>query len=199
MACDCREYPARTATDRKILRIALVLNAVMFIVGMIAGILAQSTSLIADSLDMLADALAYALGLFASNRGDRVKSMAATFSGGVLLILGIFVLFEVGRRAWYGSFPESTTMIVVAFISLVVNANVLRLLGRFRKGEAHLRATWIFTRADVIINCCVILSGILVALTHSRYPDLIVGFLVGLFVIKEACKILQDARKMRKN
>ena len=171
----------------------------MFLVGLVAGILAQSTSLIADSLDMLADALAYAIGLFASDRDLRFKTIAATLSGGLLLILGFFVLFEVARRAWFGSFPESTTMIIVACISLMVNANVLRLLGRFRKGEAYLRATWIFTRADVIINCGVIFTGVLVALTHSRYPDLIVGFLIGLFVIKEAIEILRDAKKAEQN
>ena len=171
----------------------------MFLVGFIAGILAQSTSLIADSLDMLADALAYAIGLWAGNRDSRFKNMAATLSGGLLLVLGIFVLFEVVRRAWFGSFPESSTMIIVASISLIVNANVLRLLGRFRNDEAYLRATWIFTRADVIINCGVIFTGVLVALTHSRYPDLMVGFLIGLFVIKEAFEILSSARKVKQS
>lgn len=192
--CEC--HPAATTmAERKILFIALILNATMFVVGLIAGMLAQSTSLIADSLDMLADAAVYTIGLFAIGRSLHFKSIAATLSGALLLILGIGVLLEVVRRAWLGSFPESTTMIVVACISLTVNANVLRLLGRFRKGEVHLRATWIFTRADVIVNLGVIISGGLVAITKSRYPDLIVGFFIGLYVVREAWEILSDARK----
>lgn len=192
--CGCHST-ASTKAERKVLTIALILNASMFVIGLIAGFLAQSTSLIADSLDMLADASAYTIGLFAIGRSYVFKSRAATLSGSLLLLLGASVLFEVGRRAWMGSFPESSTIIAVACISLMVNTYVLRSLRQFRKGEAHLRATWIFTRADIIVNFSVIFSGALVALTKSRYPDLIIGFLIGLYVIKEALEILHMARK----
>lgn len=192
--CGCHPK-ATTTSERKILIIALILNASMFVIGMIAGVLAESTSLIADSLDMLADAAAYTIALYAIGRSQRFKGMAAALSGGLLLVLGIGVLIEVIRRAWLGSFPEGTIMITVACISLIVNVNVLRLLKGFRKGEVHLRATWLFTRADIIVNLGVIFSGLLVALTKSRYPDLIVGFFVGLYVIKEAFEILREAQE----
>lgn len=194
--CECHQI-STTLADRKILTIALGLNATMFVVGMIAGLLAQSTGLIADSLDMLADASAYALGLLAVGRGVRFKAATATLSGSLLLTLGVVVLIDVGRRIWLGSFPESEIMIIVASISLVVNGTVLYLLSRFRNGEVHLRATWLFTRADVIANLGVIISGILIHLTNSRYPDLIVGFAISLYVIKEAFEILKSAREAR--
>lgn len=189
---DCGSHQvATTKKEQKVLTIALLLNALMFIIGMIAGVLAQSTALIADSLDMLADTLAYALGLWAVGRAASFKVIIARFSGGLLLLLGSGVLFEVGRRMWLGSSPESSIMIGVACLSLVINTVVLKLLQKFRKGEVHLRATWIFTRADVIANIGVIFSGILVILTKSRYPDLIVGFAIGLYVIKEAIEIFK--------
>lgn len=191
--CQCRPN-MMTISDRKILIIAFVLNLTMFVIGMIAGILAQSTGLIADALDMLADASAYFLGLLAIRRSIRFKTIAAALSGSLLLMLGIIVLIDVGRRAWLGSEPISGVMIGIACISLIVNGTVLCLLRRFRKGEVHLRATWIFTRADVIANLGVIVSGIMIVLTGSRYPDLIVGFAISLYVIKEAFEILGDVR-----
>lgn len=191
--CGCH-VTSKTLTERKILRIALALNATMFVIGLIAGVFAQSTSLIADSFDMLADASAYTIGLLAINCSPRFKALAASFSGGLLLILGIVVMIEVIRRIWVDSIPESTTIMVVACISLIVNTCVLRMLSQFRQGEVHLRATWLFTRADIVVNIGVILSGAMVAITKSRYPDLIIGCLVGLFVIKEAYVILQSAR-----
>ncbi|MFZ2316110.1 MAG: cation transporter [Gammaproteobacteria bacterium] len=194
--CECQQI-AGTITDRKILTIALALNAAMFIIGLIAGVLAQSTGLIADSLDMLADASVYGLGLLAINRSTQFKNMTAMFSGSLLLLLSVWILLDVGRRAWFGSFPDSTVMIIIACISLVVNGAVLSMLGKFRHGEIHLRATWIFTRADVIVNIGVIISGVLVALTNSRYADLIVGFVICLYVIKEACEIISSAHKER--
>lgn len=192
--CGCRPN-VTTQTERKILWLAFVLNMTMFMVGLMAGLWAQSTGLIADSLDMLADASAYAIGLFAIGRSHYFKSTSAMLSGSLLLILSIGVLVQVVWHTLAGSSPDSLIIILIASLSLLVNTGVLTLLGRFRQGEAHLRAAWIFTRADVIVNLGVIVSGILVAITHSRYPDLMVGFLVGLFVVKEACHILRDARK----
>jgi len=181
-------------TDRRVLRIALALNAAMFVIGILAGMLAQSTGLIADALDMLADASAYGIALVAVGRTDRFKSGAAAVSGTVLLLLGLGVLLDVARRAFLGSAPEGLAMIGIAAISLAVNASVLRMLGRFRSGEVHLRATWIFTRADVVANLGVIASGVLVLLTGSRYPDLVVGAAIGIYVVREAWEILEEAR-----
>jgi len=63
---------------------ALALNATMFIVGVVAGLVGQTSSLIADALDMLADASAYAIALGAIGRSTRFKAGAATLSGSLL-------------------------------------------------------------------------------------------------------------------
>jgi Co/Zn/Cd efflux system component len=62
----------------------------------------------------------------------------------------------------------------------------------------HLRATWIFTRVDVIANVGVIFSGLLVLLTGSRFPDLVVGGAIGVYVMKEALEIPGEAREARR-
>ena len=198
MSCSCQsDLTVETEAQRRVLRVALALNATMFVVGLVAGLLGQSSSLIADSLDMLADASAYAIALGAVGRSARFKAGAAALSGGLLLLLGVVVLLDVGRRALLGSQPESLVIMAVAFVSFLVNANVLRMLGRYREGEVHLRATWIFTRVDVIVNVGVMLSGLLVLLTGSRFPDLVVGGAIGIYVIKEAIEILREAHEAR--
>ncbi len=195
--CGCEPTPVDTARQRRVLRIALILNLIMFGVGLIAGLIAQSTGLIADSLDMLGDASAYGLGLLALHRSPLFKANAARWSGGLLLLLGAGVLADVARRGFAGSSPESLVMIAVAGLSLIVNAAVLRLLTPFRSGEVHLRATWIFTRADVIANVAVIAAGLIVMLTHLTWIDLVVGAGIGLYVLKEALEILAESREAR--
>ena len=197
MSCGHSDESTETASQRRVLRIALALNATMFIVGVVAGLVGQSSSLIADALDMLADASAYAIALGAIGRSTRFKAGAATLSGSLLLLLGVLVLLDVGRRALFGSEPESLVMMAVALFSLIVNATVLRMLGRYREGEVHLRATWIFTRVDVIANVGVMLSGLVVLLTGSRFPDLIMGGAIGVYVVKEALEIMSEAREAR--
>ena len=199
MSCSCdSDLALETEAQQRVLRIALALNTTMFIVGLVAGLLGQSSSLIADALDMLADASAYAIALGAVGRSARFKAGAATLSGSLLLLLGVIVLLDIGRRALLGSEPESAVMMAVAFVSLLVNATVLRMLGRYREGEVHLRATWTFTRVDVIVNVDVMLSGLLVLLTGSRFPDLVVGGAIGVYVMKEAFEILGEAREARR-
>ncbi len=195
--CGCYSMEAE-AGQRRTLRIALGLNATMFVIGITAGIIAQSSGLIADGLDMLADAVAYSIALLATARSGLFKARAATVSGTILLILGIGVLADAGRRAVFGSEPEGIVMMAVATLSLGVNSTVLLLLTQMRSKEVHLRATTIFTRADVIANLGVILSGIVVLLTDFRYVDLIAGCAIGLYVAKEALEILGEAREARK-
>lgn len=142
---DQPRQPSKPA-ERTILWIALLLNATMAVIDGAAGWLAESTGLLADGLDMLSDAMAYGIGLAAIGKSAAFKTNAARLSGGVLFVLGLGVLVEVGRRAVYGSEPVEGLMIVVALLALIVNVTVLRLLRPFRTGEVHLRATWMFTR-----------------------------------------------------
>lgn len=194
--CGC-EAKTDSRAQRRVLSFALALNAAMFVVGMVAGLIAQSTGLIADSLDMFADAVAYGIALAAFNRDRGFKAEAATMSGGVLLILGIGVLLDSVRRGIFGSAPESRVIMGVASISLLVNATVLCLLGAYREQGVHLRVTWIFTKVDVIANLAVIFSGVIIWLTGFRFVDLIVGAVIGVYVIKEGFQILSEAREAR--
>lgn len=174
--------------------IALALNAIMAIVGALAGWFAHSTGLLADALDMLADAFAYAIGLAAITRSVQFKARAAQLSGTVLLLLGAGVLIEVARRIVFGAEPASVVMAVTATLSLFVNVYVLRLLGPLKSRGTHFRASWIFTRADVIANAGVILAGLLVWLLRSPIPDFVVGAMIGLYILKEAAEILRGPR-----
>jgi cation diffusion facilitator family transporter len=169
----------------------------MFVTEVTAGILVNSAGLIADGLDMLSDASVYAIALAAIERGGRFKANAATWSGLMLLILGIGLIAEVIRRVCDGSPPDGGWMIAVSLVALVVNIVVLRLLSRQRSAEVNLRAAWIFTRADVVANAAVILSGLAVLLTSNRYFDLVVGAAIGVYVVREAFEILREARKAR--
>ena len=197
--CGCEPTAAETPRQRRVLKIALGLNATMFVVGVTAGLIARSSGLIADGLDMLADATAYAIALAAAGRSGLFKAHAARASGLVLLGLGLVVLADVARRILSGEPPEGWVMVAVALVALIVNANVLRLLNSERNEEVHIRATVIFTRVDVIANIAVILSGLAVIATGFRYVDLAVGAAIGAYVIKEAMEILGEAREARSN
>jgi Co/Zn/Cd efflux system component len=170
--------------------ILLAINGLMFLVEMTMGLIAQSAGLIADSLDMLADAAVYGLALYAVGHGIKMQVRAAHVAGILQLILAVGVLVEVGRRFLFGSDPQSSMMMTVASVALVANISCLLLIAKHREGGAHMKASWIFSANDVVINLGVILAGLLVAWTGSNYPDLVIGGVVGGIVFIGAKRIL---------
>ena len=162
MADDERAVVGKDEAQRAILWILLAINAGMFLVELLAGVLAQSTGLIGDSLDMFADAAVYAISLFAVGRSLRVKASAALLSGILQVLLALVVLVDVGRRFLFGSDPLSAVMIIVGTLALAANTAALLIIQGHREGEVHMRASWIFTQNDVIVNLGIILGGVLV-------------------------------------
>ncbi|NBP17535.1 MAG: cation transporter, partial [Actinobacteria bacterium] len=100
------------------------------------------------------------------------------------------VLVEVVRRFVFGSEPESLVMMAIAFVALIANTSCLLLISKHREGGAHMKASWIFSANDVVINLGVITAGALVAWTGSYYPDLIISTIAGGIVLNGARRIL---------
>ena len=194
--CDC-EVEIKDKSERRVLVALLLINGVMFVAEFAVGWWAQSTALIADAFDMLADAMVYGVGLYAVGRSLLVKAHAAHISGSLQVLLGLLVLVDIVRRLIVGSEPVSTLMMGMGVIALIANVTCLVLIARHREGEVHMRASWIFSKNDVIANLGVILAGGLVAWTGSRLPDLVIGLLVALIVIRGGVLILQDAKMTR--
>lgn len=192
--CGC-QIEIKNKSESRVLIILLLINAGMFVVEVAAGLIAQSTGLIADSMDMLADASVYAISLYAVGRSLVAKARAAHISGILQILLGIVVLFDITRRFIYGSEPESLYMMAVGLIALVMNTICLILIYKHREGDVHMRASWIFSKNDVIANLGVILSGGLVAWLASPYPDLIIGLVIATIVIRGGISIIKDAKQ----
>lgn len=196
--CGCGTEEA-DRLERKTLLALLAINGFMFVAELLLGWLAQSTGLIADSLDMLADATVYGLSLYAVGKGVLRQARAARISGFLQIFLGLGVLFDVIRRLWLGSEPQGTLIIAVGAVALLANIACLALISKHRAGGVHMRASWIFSTNDVIANLGVIVSGGLVAVFGSRYPDLVVGTVIALIVVRGGTRILQEARATRES
>ena len=179
----------------RVLWILLAINAAMFITEIVAGLIAESTGLIADSLDMFADASVYAIGLYAVGRAASVKIRAATLSGIFQILLALGVAAEIGRRLIFGSEPQALLMVGVSVLALAANVICFVLISKFRDGEVHMRASYIFSRNDVIANAGVILAGTLVYLLDSRWPDLLIGALIVLVVARGGWSIIAETRR----
>lgn len=178
---------------RKVLWVALGLNATMFAVELVAGTLAHSRSLQADALDFLGDAANYAISLGVAGLALQWRARTALIKGITILIFGIAVL---GSALWglvNGSSPDPIAMGAVGFLALLVNVSVALMLYRYRTGDANMRSVWICSRNDAINNLLVIGAGLAVLWTGSGLPDLLVAFMMAALGISGGWQIVRQA------
>ena len=99
------------------------------------------------------------------------------------------------HRATCGSEPVSSLMIGMGCVALIANVICLAIIRKQKNGEVHMRASWIFSANDVIANMGVILAGGMVYLFDTRWPDLIIGLIVSVLVLRGAFLILKSAKQ----
>lgn len=183
---------AEENNQRKLLWTVLGINFAFFIIEITTGIISKSMGLVADSLDMLADAFVYGISLLAVGASINRKKNIAKLAGYFQITLAVIGFIEVLRR-FFGEekLPDFSTMILVSVLALIANGICLYLLQKSKSQEAHMQASMIFTSNDVIINLGVIAAGILVHWLNSSKPDLIIGTVVFILVIRGAIRILK--------
>jgi Co/Zn/Cd efflux system component len=90
----------------------------MFLVEIIAGLLAHSTALLADSVDMLGDAIVTASVCMSSRVGPVWQARGALRKGVIMTAFGTGLLIEVGMKLAGGLVPVAKTMGVIGVLAL---------------------------------------------------------------------------------
>lgn len=177
------------------LKIVLAINAVMFIVELTAGLLGNSVSLVADSLDMLGDALVYGFSLYVVARGAEMKAKAALLKGVIMAAFGLFVLGQVVYRTLYPQLPVFEAIGAIGLLALAANSACFFLLWRHRADDINMSSVWLCSRNDIIANISVLLAAAGVWLTHSAWPDTLVGLALAALFLRSALFVLRGAIK----
>lgn len=186
--------PPVDPTYRKILWIALAVNAAMFGVELFGGWAAGSVSLLADAVDFFGDAANYAVSLFVLGLAPIWRSRTALLKG---LTMGGYGLFVLGAAPWNaaaGTMPEHATMGTIGFIALLANLLVAALLFSYRNGDSNMRSVWLCTRNDAIGNVAVMLAAAGVFGTGAGWPDIVVASIMGVLGLSAAKTVVTQAR-----
>ncbi|MDV7338038.1 cation transporter [Terasakiella sp. A23] len=170
-----QQGPVEDKTYRRILWFALITNALMFLVELIAGALGQSLALTADAMDFFSDAANYAITLVVLGMSLTVRAKAALFKGICMGLVGLYVFYSSVSHIIDGTVPRAEVMGIIGFLALVTNVVVALLLYRHRGGDANRQSIWICSRNDAIANIAVMAAGLGVWTTTSGWPDILVG------------------------
>ena len=180
---------------RRVLWIALAVNAVMFFVELWAGYRSGSLSLLADAIDFGGDAANYAVSLAVLSATLGWRARTALLKSFCMMGFGVFVL---GRALWsvfHGAPPDAATMGAVGFLALVANVSVAWMLYAFREGDANMRSVWLCSRNDAISNIAVMIAAVAVLGSGSAWPDLAVAAIMATLALTGGRTVLQHARR----
>lgn len=183
---------------RKALWIALVINALMFVVEILGGYKAQSVSLWADALDFAGDAANYALSLVVLSMSLYWRATAALMKGITMTAFGVFVIGKVVWSYFHGVPPEPMVMGAIGVMALIANVSVALMLYAFRDGDANMRSVWLCSRNDSIANVAVILAAVGVFGTGSVFPDLFVAFFIAYLGVSSGYAVIKQSQQERK-
>lgn len=187
------EIEALRKSQSTMLKIVLSINAVMFVIELIAGLLASSVSLIADSLDMLGDALVYGFSLYVVTRSPKMKAISALIKGSIMAAFGLLVFGQAIYKIIVPQVPVFEAIGVIGILALAANTLCLALLWWHRADDINMRSVWLCSRNDIIANISVLFAALGVWFTYSAWPDIIVGLALALLFLRSALFVLRES------
>lgn len=199
MACCCTpEPPKMNSKFRTALWIALIINAVMFLVELMGGAYAHSSALWADSLDFFGDAVNYAISLAVLGMSLYWRASVALVKGMTMALFGFIVIGKTGYAYMQGIPPEAMTMGLIGVLALIANVMSAGFLYAFREGDSNMQSVWLCSRNDAIGNVSVILAAVGVFGTGSLWPDIIVAVIMSVLGLTAGYRVIQRALQERK-
>ncbi len=192
--CGCDPaVPAVAPGYRRVLWLVLAINAAMFGVEVVFGLIAGSLSLQADALDFLGDALTYGISLAVLGRAVHWRAGASLLKGAAMATFGTGVLAVAVYRVFVMGVPDAMLMGSVGLVALAANLTCAGLLFRFRQGDSNMRSVWLCSRNDAVANIAVIVAALGVAATGTGWADLGVAAVIAWLAVGAGISVVRQA------
>ncbi|MDQ2105351.1 cation diffusion facilitator family transporter [Azospirillum isscasi] len=183
----------RQADYRRVLRMALLVNGLMFAIALTAGFETQSMALRANALDFLANAMNYGVSLWMMGRALEGRGWASLAKGVALTVLGLWVLGSTVWSVQAGTVPDAPVTSLVALLGLGANLSVAALLFAGRRGAVKPRAVWLCARDGVLANAAVLMAAAGVWTMGQGWPDHLAAAVIAATVLSTALAALRQA------
>lgn len=202
---------------------SLVLTSLILVAEVIGGLISGSLALLSDAahvfMDIFALALSYAALRMALRPPDdqhsfgwhRLEVIAALINGASLFVISIGIWIEAVDRFKSPVEVQSTEMLIIAVIGLVVNLVVAVVLGGHdhhghdhehehehthqERGKRNLnvQSAFLHVLGDAISSVGVIVAAILIRYTGAQWIDPLISVFIGAIIIFSAFRILRSS------
>jgi cobalt-zinc-cadmium efflux system protein len=191
--------------NRRRMAIALGINVLLLLAGVVGAVVFGSVALLADAGHVLSDVGAIALGLLAAEmatrpaRGRRTfglhrgEILAALVNGLLLVVVAVIVFVEAIGRLSDPPSIEAGGVLAIGVIGLAGNAVATAVLLAGDRADLNLEGVLRHSAADALGSLGVVVSAVVVLATGWRYADPIAGLLIGLLVLLGSWGLVRDA------
>jgi cobalt-zinc-cadmium efflux system protein len=182
----------------------MVVTFVVLFAELIGGLVANSLALLGDAGHVLTDVLALALSLIAVYVGkrpsdyratygyQRIGILAALINGSTLVVISLFIFVETYRRFFAPPEINSGLMLTVAFVGLIGNFVMARLL-RGNHADLNMKSARLHVMGDILTSVGVIVAAVVIRVTGWRLADPIAGAIVGIIIIYGGGRVIKEA------
>jgi cobalt-zinc-cadmium efflux system protein len=192
------------AISQKNLGIAIILNAIIFGVELVGGLLTNSLALISDAMHNLSDFFALILSYIASKivlwnsnykktyGYVRVEIFVAFINSVSLVLIGGYIIYEALQRI---NNPEPVIglwMLIIATVGFIANAFSTILLKKDAEHDLNAKSAYLHLLTDAIESLSVIIVGGLIYWFGWNILDPIISIAIGIFIIKSAWNIVLE-------
>jgi len=194
---------SHSTSNERALKFALTLTSTFLLVELAGGIVTKSLALISDAAHMFTDAAALAIALaaiqIAKRPADKARTfgyyrfeiLAAAFNALLLFGVALYILYEAYRRLKSPPEIQSTGMLVVALVGLVVNFLSIRVLAGGKDHSLNVKGAYLEVWSDLLGSLGVIVGALVIRFTGWTWVDSTVAVLIGLWVLPRTWALLK--------
>jgi cobalt-zinc-cadmium efflux system protein len=177
-----------------------------FVLGeAITGYISHSLALMSDAGHNFADALALVFswyGIWIARKPStaqrtfgyhRVGILAALVNAVSLVVIALLIFWEAIDRLRHPEPVESTPMIVVALVAILINTVISFWLRSGAKRDLNVRSAYMHMLGDAISAAGVVVAGVVVAFTGASIADPGVSVLIGMLILWSSWGILKES------
>lgn len=192
-------------TDKKVLKIALIITLITMFAEFFYGFLSNSLALISDAIHMFTHSFALIISLVAIIIASKTAPISKTFGyyrvevlaafiNGITIVLSIiWIVYEAFERFLNPQIIDIKMAMIVAIIGLVVNIITGVILMQGDKNNINLKSAFVHMLSDALSSVAIIIGYIVIFYTSWYFIDIILAVLVAFVILKWAIDILKNS------
>ena len=191
--------------NERALWIAFGLTGTFMIAEVVGGVLTHSLALLSDAAHMLTDVMALVIALLAQRIGRRphdsrrtfgyrrFEVLAAAFNALLLFGVAAYILFEAYQRIRTPAPLNSSAMLIIAVLGLVVNLASMRVLAGGKDQNINMKGAYLEVWSDLLGSAGVIGGALIIRLTGWLWVDPLIAVAIGIWVLPRTWLLLRES------